>query len=589
MKLHFCYLLFGVSASFAFDLAEGSESAPPHQVSVNQIAYNVGQPMRFTVPTAIEKEATFTLRKKDGDRVLHEGKTAQGIGDFSGWKPEADGGEYVIRVEGGGLEAGESFAFKAGPRALQLSLLQPMVDFLIDARSVVGSHPSAYGGAAWRDGSYYTHELASLVMLLMAFPEEIEKMPRQIDWKAEKAKVLDPAFPYVRTQMDGDFLVVARQYFTRFDPPADDAPDVVKLIHWGLGTTIVKPELMDPSGDRLGVRVHPQHIEQVAYALALQPRLEKWLPKSLFAEAERFVAKEWFTTRLLEIQGEWDPGNYRSPDDPGLNLMGGAAATPYKGRHVPGHSILPNLLMYEALRRSAKGRAEVFLRAAADQADWIVKTMDWTDPRHTKGHRMSEHKMITGLVWLQQNYPDHAPEGLKRKLEQWADIAISRSDNLWDFRRYDLGEHWSIPKMNEPGNLGGFPACALSVSWVVEDPAKKKRLREISYAALDCLFGRNPINSASPHRADLGWGGMIERGWPVGFKERTSAWLEICRGSLSSSPGTEMFPFNPGGKPRHPEGWSAFNAALNVGLAYLEFDAEGGAMLPEDCLKKEEP
>ena len=30
-----------------------------------------------------------------------------------------------------------------------------------------------------------------------------------------------------------------------------------------------------------------------------------------------------------------------------------------------------------------------------------------------------------------------------------------------------------------------------------------------------------------------------------------------------------MYPYKPWGKFRHPEGWTAFNAALNVGLAYM--------------------
>lgn len=557
-----------------------------HLVAVNQIGYNEGYPKRFTVPTATKEGVRFALKREGDAKDLFTGEIKNGIGDFSEWSPEKEG-NYTIHVEGGAMDAAESFPFAVGNRVFQKALLQPMVDFMIDARSVVGSHPSAYGGAAWRDGSYYTHELASLCMLYLAFPDEIGKMPRQIDWKAEKAKVLNPGFKFIRTRLDDGVLEATREYYTRFEEPADDAPDLVKLIHWGVGMTLTKPMLMDPSGDGIGMKIHPQLVEQLAYVLALRPRLEEWLPKSLFDEAERFVEREWHETGLFGFQSEWNPRLYKPEGDPNLHMMGGTAAIPYKGRHVPGHSILPNLLMYEACRKSGRGGSDRYLSAALEQAGYVLTYMDWTDPRHTKGHRMSEHKMITGLVWLQQNYPKHAPKGLKQKLEQWADIAIARSDNEWDFRRYDLKDHWSIPKMNEPGNLGGFPACALSVSWIVEDPAKKKRLREIAIAALDCLFGRNPINSASPYHPQHGWNGMIERGWPVGFPDGTSARLETCRGSLSSAPGTEMFPFNPRGRSRHPEGWSAFNAAMNVGLAYIEFDPKSHAGLPADCIKQE--
>ncbi|WAC21091.1 discoidin domain-containing protein [Luteolibacter sp. SL250] len=560
-----------------------------HMVSVNQIAYNDGYPKRFTVPTAIKDGAKFSVRKAGSDKeALFTGDIRAGTGDFSAWNAGKDGGDYTIHVEGGGMDAEKSFPFAVGERALQKSLLQPMVDFMVDARSVVGTHPSAYGGAAWRDGSYYTHELASLVMLYLAFPDEISEMPRQIDWQAEQVRVLSPDFKWVPTRGDNHLLEAARYYYRHYEAPAADAPDAVKLIHWGCGMTMAKPKIFDPSGDGIGLQVHSQLIEQVAYVLALEPKLKKWIPKTFFTEAQAFVDKHWAKVGLLRVPHTWEPRDYREATDPALRQMSGPALNPYKGRHVPGHSILPNLLMYEVTRRNESGRGINYLTAAISQAQYVIREMDWRDPRHTKGHRMSEHKMITGLVWLQQNYPEQAPSGLKKKLEDWADVAISRSDNLWDFRRYDLGDHWTIPVMNEPGNLGGFPACALSVSWVIEDSAKKKRLREIAFAALDCLLGRNPINSASPHHPERGWNGMIERGWPVGFPNGTTARLETCRGSLSSGPGSEMYPFNPRGKPRFPEGWSAFNSALNVGLAYIEMDSKSHAGLPPECINQKD-
>lgn len=563
-------------------------AAPQAQVFVNQLAYNDGYPKMFTLPGSVGHGAKFTILEARTGRPVFEGQVKDSRGDFSKWNAGKEGGDFRIRLTGSdGAQGAESFPFAAGERQLQKSLLQPMVDFMIDARSIVGTHQSAYGGAAWRDGSYYTHELASLITLCLAFPEEIGAMPRQIDWEAEKAKLLAPDFKLIETRGDIGMLEAAKSYYSRFEGPVAEAPDVVKLIHWGCGMTMALPEMFDPSGDGIGRQVHSQSVEQVAYVLALQPRLEKWIPKGFFNDAQRFVDEYWIKTGLLEVPGTWSPRTYRKADDPKLQVHAGPLLNPYKGRHVPGHSILPNLLMYEVARRDGSGRAIDYFKAAITQAEYVIREMDWKDPRHTKGHRMSEHKMITGLVWLQQNYPKQAPVGLKKKLEDWADVAISRSDNMWDFRRYDMGDHWTIPVMNEPGNLGGFPACALSVSWVVEDPAKKQRLREIAFGALDCLFGRNPINCASPHHPELGWNGMIEKGWPVGFPNGTTARLETCRGSLSSAPGSEMYPFNPGGKPRFPEGWSAFNSALNVGLAYIEFDGKGSAKLPDDCLKKD--
>jgi hypothetical protein len=271
----------------------------------------------------------------------------------------------------------------------------------------------------------------------------------------------------------------------------------------------------------------------------------------------------------------WDAKTYlRVADLSGPNPTGGFLH-PYKGRHAPGHSIQPNLMLYEVAKREGHIDARKYLAAAVEQANWIVENLDWNDPRTTKGHRTSEFKTITGLVWLLQKYPKESPAGLQAKVEEWAGVAISRSDNMWDFRRFDLQEHWTIPKLNEPGNLAGFVAEALAASWVIKDPPTRQRLQEIACAQLDNLFGRNPKMAAAPHHPEKGFP-LVERGWPKGHPDNTCARLETTRGSLSASPGSEMYPFNPGGAYRHAEGWVNFNAAWNVALAYLKWDSDQG-------------
>ena len=154
------------------------------------------------------------------------------------------------------------------------------------------------------------------------------------------------------------------------------------------------------------------------------------------------------------------------------------------------------------------------------------------------------------------------------------DVALGRSENLWDYRRYDMEQPWSIPKLNDGGNLLAFPAIATAASWVVDDFAKKARLEQLATAAIDHVFGRNPRLAAAPHKPDFGFTG-IERGWPLGYKDDVCARLELVRCSISSAPGTEMFPFNPEGTYRHPEGWVNYGAAWCISLAYLQFDASG--------------
>jgi len=236
---------------------------------------------------------------------------------------------------------------------------------------------------------------------------------------------------------------------------------------------------------------------------------------------------------------------------------------------------VPNLLMHEVAKREGREDAAIYLEAAVKQAEWCIKNLDWNDPRTTKGHRLSEHRTIPNLVWLLQRYPDRAPAGLKEKIEAWVDVAISRSDNFWDFRRYDMESHWSIPKLNDVGNLLAFPAIATAARWVIDDPVKKARLDQLSAAAIDHVFGRNPRLAAAPALPDKGFP-EVERGWPQHHQHDVCARLELCRGSISAAPGSEMYPFNPKGKYRHAEGWVNYGAGWCISLAYLKFDESGG-------------
>ena len=59
----------------------------------------------------------------------------------------------------------------------------------------------------------------------------------------------------------------------------------------------------------------------------------------------------------------------------------------------------------------------------------------------------------------------------------------------------------------------------------------------------------------------------MEVAWPIQYNPNACARLHLVRGTICSSAATEHYPFNPNGKFRHAEGWTAFNAALNMGLA----------------------
>jgi hypothetical protein len=547
--------------------AAPSVSRDAHLIAVNQIGYATSQPKRFTAPLTPDS-IPFIVRNAKDSKVLHRGEIHNNIGDFSTFQPATSSEHYVIEIRGGELKPGTSDAFLIRPDIWREQYWQPAVDFLIDSRSVVGTHPSAFGGCPWRDGNYYDAIIPSLVMLYLADPTRISTMPRQIDWQADKKRVLDPNFKYdAKNPESGGVMEAARCYYTELEAPSPDAPDVVKLIHWGAGFYLMKPVTKDPMGDPEAPQIHSQTVEQVAYVVWAWPELKKWLPQSFHDRCRDFCFANW--RKSLTIDKWWRLGSYDTPPE-GHNPMAGRLH-PYKGRHAPGHSIVPNLLLHEIANRENRDDAATYLAAAVAQAEFIIKNIDWNDPRSTKGHRMSEHRTIPSLVWLLQKYPNQAPAGLKEKITDWAKVAVKRSENLWDFRRYDDGEHWTIPKLSDVGNWVSFPAIATAASWVVEDTALQSRLQELAVSHTDFVFGRNPRLAAAPHKPEMGFP-EIERGWPTGHKLNVCARLETCRGSISSGPGTEMFPFNPEGSFRHAEGWVNYGASWCISLAYFQFD-----------------
>jgi hypothetical protein len=549
--------------------AQTDPAFAPAPIAVNQVGFETARSKRFTAPKATEG-TPFVVRQSDAPTPLFTGMVKAGIGDFTALQPGDQTTAYVIELKTGDTTTGVSDPFLIRADLYREQFWQPAVDFLNDSRSAVGTHASAYGGCPWRDGTYYDSILPALVLFYLADPALVRSMPRQIDWAADKARITAPGFQVDDKDPGAKGFMNSVCAYYDLEAPAADAPDVVKLIHWGAGFYLVNPLTQDPSKDPDKWRVHPQTVEQVAYVVWAWPVLKPWLPESFYLRCRDFVFGNWRPS--LGISPWWETATYLTPDDLKEGNPMGGLLHPYKGRHAPGHSIVPNLLMHEIAKREGRDDAGLYLWAATQQAEWCIKNLDWNDPRTTKGHRMSEHRTIPNLVWFLQKYPDKAPAGLKKKINAWVDVALTRSENLWDYRRYDLGDHWSIPKVNDVGNLIGFPAIATAAAWVVDDPLKKARLEQLSTAAIDHVFGRNPRLAAAPAKPSMGFP-EVERGWPKHYKDNVCARLELCRGSLSSAPGTEMFPFNPEGAYRHPEGWVNYGAAWCLSLAYLRFDA----------------
>jgi len=559
-----------------------------HQIGVNQIGYLTGRTKRFTAPLSADG-TEFTIRVQKRPSVQFQGVIKGGVGDFTTFQPADSDVSYVIDVSGGALKSNTSDPFLIRGNLDQEQYWQTATDFLNDVRSVVGTHPSAYGGCAFRDGTYYDSIVPSLVLFYLADPAFVDAMPRQIDWAADKERVTAPDFVYIRDGAGPGVMDAVRNYY-ELEAPHPNAPDVVKLLHWGAGYILMKPNGRDPSAsmDNDDSMVEPQTVEQIAYVLWAWPELKKWLPQSFYDQCLAFCLKFWkpaggprggYTqggtgnkrgSSVLDVSPWWDPETYMTIEAFDQNIHNPGHIHPFKGRHAPGHSIVPNLLMHDVARREGLADAGIYLDAAVKQADWIIKNLDWNDPRTTKGHRLTEHRTIPSLVWLLQKYPEQAPDGLKEKITEWARVAVSRSHNLWDFRKFSR-EMWTIPGMNEVGNSLSVPAICIAASWVVDDPVLKKDLERIAMGAIDHVFGRNPMLHAAPSHPKQGFP-EIERGWPKLYKRDVCARLETVRGNIASLPGNSMYPFNPGVGFRHLEGWANYGASWCISLSYLQFD-----------------
>ena len=365
----------------------------------------------------------------------------------------------------------------------------------------------------------------------------------------------------------------ARRYYQELDPPVgDQVPDLVQLLHWGIGYQFLDPSSHDPSGDARGDKIHAQTVEQFAYFLYAFPHFKQYFTDNYYQRMYEFAFSHWEKVGLLEVFTEIGE---------------------LKGRECPGHSIAPNLMMYEVAERHEREDAKVFLDAAIAQAEWFVHTLDPGDPRITRGQRMSEQMPITGLFMLHHLYPEKCPQELQDWLNDWIKYVFQRSDNMYDFRKFD-DELWTLPApWSDPGSVAGFPGITVMMKSMVRDKSKHARLDELKASHFDTLFGRNPVNAASSNKASEAYAGL-DRGWPYRYGDDICARLELCRGVLNTIAAHEHYPFNPQARFRHPEGWSAFNAAFNVSLAYTSWDDSRvwfkdthGAFLKEVSLDEE--
>ncbi len=497
------------------------------ELYLNQSGFNLGKPKRFTAPTLTDG-TPFIVRPAQGGTALAKGIIKNKVGDFSSFNP---GGEAEYVVEAGGLT---SVPFRVGPFWLERISYQDAVDFMIDSRHYVGNDRAVCRGSfGWRDDHHFGWELHSLVPQLLSNPSAYERMPRQIKYEKPMEKELWGAL----------------------EPYPDNAPDIVKLIHWGADVIVTQ-------------KLAHEHLKaQLAYFLYAWPALEAYLPKQNYEAVRDYAFKFWA-----------DPKNdhqYPYDESPEHNLF--ALKTKIgstKGSLPPGFSVEPNLLMYEVAKRENRPDAQLYFDAAYQQAEWMVKELDWNNPLVTKGQRMSEFLTVTGLAHFLREYPDRTPKGLADKLNEWAAVVVRRSDNLWDFRKLgDEPDNWtpmgdSPQKWNEPGNVIGLPAPILAAREFITDPKVQQRLDELTWSHLDGMHGRNPVGRHFSYDAPREVEG-VEHGW-FKFHHGGIGRLADARYVIDGSPKNAHYPYHPeAGDIGWTEGWIQFNVCYNITLSYL--------------------
>ena len=500
----------------------------PVSIYLNQSGFNAGAPKRFTLPNAADG-TTFTILPATGGEPVFKGTIQKQIGDFTAFEPTS-GLKYVVAT----VDGKTSVPFRVGPWWLERVTTQLAVDFMIDSRQYVGNDRRVCGGSyGWRDDHHFGWELHTLVPQWLSNPSAYARLPRQITYEA-------PTNP---------------KLWGKLQPPAANAPDLVKLIHWGADVIVTR-----------GL-THELMKSQLSYFLYAWPTLKEYLPEQNYNVVRDFAFAQW-ASPTADRQYGYD----ESPEHDLLALKTKIGTT--KGAYPPGFSIQPNLLMHEVAKREGRPDAALYLQAAVRQAEWLITNLDWNDPLTTKGQRMSEFLTVTGLAQLLADYPAQAPAGLAKKLNDWAAVVIRRSDNLWDFRKLgDAPDQWTPlgekPQMwNEVGNVVGLPAAIFAVKPFVTDPAVSTRLEQIAWSHFDSMFGRNPTGRHFSFAAAKEIEG-VKYGWYIRLPGGIGR-LENARFVLDGSPKNQHFPFHPEvGNIGWTEGWIQHNTPFNLSLAYL--------------------
>lgn len=505
-------------------------SASPQALFVNQSGYNLEEPKRFTAIGFPDNTAYSILSANEGEAV-YQGRLDGSIGDFSKFNPQS-AQEYYIQAEGA-----QSDPFRIGPWWMERVAYGNWIRFTRDTRNFVGNvkkpAPKSYG---WRDDHHFAFHTRSLVNLYLANPEAFVRLPSTISYPPPT---------------DGKWGAL--------EPYNENAPDIVKLIHWSADITLTQ-ELK-----------HEFFKGELAFFLYAWPWLKPWLHASDYEKVKKYALATW-ESPSVEIEYPYDES---APDGHNLLNLKTTVGTE-KGAYPPGFSILPNALMAVVLEREGSLQAEQFRNAARKQVAWTIQSLNPKNPALSKAQRMHADILISSLVIFSRVDPAGTPIGFEDFINIWASTAIERSENIWDFYQLEDSGDWVVyeashkTKWNDPGSLLALPAALLEASTVARGQERKARLREIAFASLDHLFGRNPTGRHASYDAPREIEG-VERGW-YSFHPGGIGQLKDVPFVFDGAPKAPHYPYHPEiGNIGWTEGWVTFNNALARSLAAMAY------------------
>lgn len=507
------------------------DATPVKAILVNQSGYNLDQPKRFTA--AHTPDGTpFIIQDIQTKQTVFQGKVKDHIGDFTDFNPQSSN-EFIIKID-----TTVSYPFRIAPFWLERVCYQNMIDFMIGARHYVGTTDKIRRlSFEWRDGGVFNWAMQSLVAQYLSNPIAYQRLEKKID--------------YVN---NANFSTEYQGKWGKLEPYKANAPDIVKLIHWDVDVKISQ-----------GLE-HEHQKAELAHFLYAYPYLKEWLPQQNFDVVYEYVTSKWTKADVAQIStSQYD----KSPEHNLLALK--TKLGTLKGELPPGHSVIPNLMLYEVAKRQGEAEAQKYFDAAFRQMEWMIAHLDWNDPMTTKGQRLSEHMTMRAFAYFYNQFPNQHPKGLYEKVKAWATVAIRRSHNMWDFRKYTDDGDWVPAGWNETGNVLGFPAAILAAKSVLKEKEMHQELDRLAWAHFDNAFGRNPTGRHFSYDGpreiegvDLGWYNAHHGG--IGL-------LEPVRFVFDGSPKTNHYPNNPDiGNFGWTEGWVQFNTAFNTSMAYLAHD-----------------